>query len=99
MGPQYGTIVRHQFGSTGYANDNHPIRKDRRFLRLVGQSMYATKRDEKQAQYYQEEHPSSASSKSTGHGRLVGHTSSNRMPARGMSNASWMWAGPNSCWH
>ena len=45
MSSQHSTISRRKFGPTRYADYHNAISEDRRLLRLIGQTVYATKPD------------------------------------------------------
>ena len=61
MRAQHSAICRRKFGPTRHPDYHNAIGEDRRLLRLISQSVDATKPEEQHAQCQQQKHPPPAS--------------------------------------
>ncbi len=86
MRSQHSTISRRKFGPTRDADYHNPISEDRRLLRLIGQSVYATKPDEQRAKCQQQQHPPPAPTWA-GLIRFLRNRATNRVTLRRLSDA------------
>jgi hypothetical protein len=86
MSSQHGTISRRKFGPTVYADYHNPISEDRRLLRLIGQTVDATKSDEQRAKCQEQQHPPPASTRASLI-RFVRNRATNRVTLRRLSDA------------